>query len=104
NKLREEMLSLVLIVGVKDDALSSQLQMDNSVTLQKIIDSARQKEMVRSQQKVLRSESAALKTAPSSAQLGSDTTVDAINRHSHHEGKWRPSRQQNFSNESTNKC
>src|SRR5690606_32619827 len=55
-KLREEMLALVLVVGMNDEKLSAQLQMDNTLTLQKIIDNARQRELISSQQKTLRND------------------------------------------------
>ena len=53
-KLREEMIQDRIVVGLLDTALSEKLQMDPDLTLEKAMTSARQREMVRKQQPVLR--------------------------------------------------
>ena len=53
-KLREEMIQDRIVVGLLDTALSEKLQMDPDLSLEKAMTSARQREMVRKQQPVLR--------------------------------------------------
>ena len=53
-ELQEEMIRDRIVVGLLDTALSEKLQLDPDLTLEKAMTSARQREMVRKQQPVLR--------------------------------------------------
>src|SRR5690606_33302471 len=55
--VREEMISLVLISGIKDEKLSTQLQFEKDIKLSKIIEMCKQREKVIIQQRALRAES-----------------------------------------------
>ena len=55
--LREELIRDRLVVGILDKQLSEKLQLDVDLTLEKAIIRARQKETIRKQQTVLRTDS-----------------------------------------------
>ena len=52
--LHDEMIRDRIVVGLRDKALSEKLQLESDLTLEKAVNQARQKELVRQQQEVLR--------------------------------------------------
>ena len=66
--IKEEMIRDRLVVGLRDEALSQQLQMDSGLTLEKAKTKARQREAVGEQQRVLKGASA----------LGDSTSLEEI--------------------------
>ena len=54
--LRDEMIRDRIVVGLRDSSLSEKLQLEADLTLEKAITSARQRESVKKQQKVVRAE------------------------------------------------
>ena len=52
--LHDEMIRDRIVVGLRDKALSAKLQLESDLTLEKAVNQARQKELVRQQQEVLR--------------------------------------------------
>ena len=54
--LHHEMVHDRIVVGLKDKTLSEKLQLEADLTLEKAIDQARQKELVRQQQGIIRQE------------------------------------------------
>ena len=65
--LREELIRECIVVGLQDVKLSEKLQMDSSLTLQTAINKARQNELVKKQQEILRSGST---DPPASPEVG----------------------------------
>ena len=66
--IKEEMIRDRLVVGLRDEALSQQLQMDSGLTLEKAKTKARQREAIGEQQRVLKGASA----------LGDSTSLEEI--------------------------
>ena len=54
--LRDEMIRDRIVVGLRDSSLSEKLQLEADLTLEKAVTSARQREAVKKQQKVVRAE------------------------------------------------
>jgi predicted aspartyl protease len=57
--LRDDLICLVLVIGMRDEKLSVQLQMDSELKLQKAIDTSKQRESVQNQQSSIRSNDSA---------------------------------------------
>ena len=52
--LHDELIRDRIVVGLRDKALSEKLQLESSLTLEKAINQARQKELIRQQQEIIR--------------------------------------------------
>ena len=58
--LHDELIRDRIVVGLRDKALSEKLQLESSLTLEKAINQARQKELIRQQQEIIRPQGALL--------------------------------------------